>query len=184
MKSSTEDMEDDEFSGNAASGYKAVPFNGVAFETLAESKGRQQLFERQSPQMLKTLREIALIESTESSNRIEGVTVEKPDCVLLSWGIPALAIVRKRRSSDIVWRSTGCIPITTRSPSPETCLRLHALAQGGTSGDAGKWKTTQNEIVEIFLTEAARFDSGRYPRSGFPRRWKNFVWRIAMLLIS
>ncbi|MDP2267544.1 MAG: cell filamentation protein Fic, partial [Deltaproteobacteria bacterium] len=46
-------------------------------ETLAESKGRQQLFERQSPQMLKTLREMALIESTESSNRIEGVTVEK-----------------------------------------------------------------------------------------------------------
>jgi Fic family protein len=37
------------------------------------------------------------------------------------------------------------IPVT-----PETCLRLHALAQGGTSGDAGKWKTSSNDIVEIF----------------------------------
>lgn len=37
------------------------------------------------------------------------------------------------------------IPIT-----PETCLRLHALAQGGTSGDAGQWKTTPNDIIEIF----------------------------------
>ena len=46
-------------------------------ESLAESKGRQQLFEKQSPQLLTTLREMALIESTESSNRIEGVTVEK-----------------------------------------------------------------------------------------------------------
>jgi len=46
-------------------------------ETLAESKGRQQLFEKQSPQLLKSLREMALIESTESSNRIEGVTVER-----------------------------------------------------------------------------------------------------------
>lgn len=33
--------------------------------------------------------------------------------------------------------------------SPDTCLHLHALAQGGTSGDAGRWKTTQNDIIEI-----------------------------------
>lgn len=46
-------------------------------ETLAEGKGRQQLFENQFPQILTTLREMALIESAESSNRIEGVTVEK-----------------------------------------------------------------------------------------------------------
>jgi len=77
-------------------------------ETLAESKGRQQLFEKQSPQILKSIREMALIESAESSNRIEGVTVE-----------------RNR-------------------------LRLHSLAQGGTSGDAGQWKTTSNDIIEIF----------------------------------
>jgi len=46
-------------------------------ETLAESKGRQQFYERQSPQILKSLREMALIESAESSNRIEGVNVER-----------------------------------------------------------------------------------------------------------
>jgi hypothetical protein len=45
-------------------------------ESLAESKGRQALYEKQSPQILKALRELALVESTESSNRIEGVTVE------------------------------------------------------------------------------------------------------------
>jgi len=28
-------------------------------------------------------------------------------------------------------------------------LRLHALAQGGTSGDAGRWKEAQNEIIEL-----------------------------------
>ena len=46
-------------------------------ETLAESKGRHQLYQKQSPQLLKSLREMALIESAESSNRIEGVTVER-----------------------------------------------------------------------------------------------------------
>lgn len=46
-------------------------------EELAEAKGRQSLYEKQSPQILKVLRELALVESTESSNRIEGVTVER-----------------------------------------------------------------------------------------------------------
>src|SRR6266700_718153 len=43
---------------------------------LGESKGRQELFTRQSPQKLKALREHALIESAVSSNRIEGVEVD------------------------------------------------------------------------------------------------------------
>jgi hypothetical protein len=42
---------------------------------LAEAKGKQELFTRQSPQLLKALREMALVQSVESSNRIEGVTV-------------------------------------------------------------------------------------------------------------
>ena len=120
-------------------------------ETLAESKGRQQLFEKQSPQILKTLREMALIESTESSNRIEGVTVEKDRLRPLVLG---KSRPRDRSEQEIVgyrlalnWIHTDHrkIPIT-----PETCLRLHALAQGGTSGDAGQWKTTPNEIIDVF----------------------------------
>lgn len=120
-------------------------------ETLAESKGRQQLFENQFPQILKTLREMALIESAESSNRIEGVTVEKSRLRPLVLGKTR---PRDRSEEEIVgyrlalnWIHTDYrkIPIT-----PETCLRLHALAQGGTSGDAGQWKTTPNDIIEIF----------------------------------
>src|SRR4030042_2109229 len=45
--------------------------------SISEYKGRQQIYTRQSPQVLKSLVEMALIESAESSNRIEGVTVEK-----------------------------------------------------------------------------------------------------------
>ena len=43
---------------------------------LGEVRGKQDLFTRQAPQRLKTPREHALIESTVSSNRIEGVTVD------------------------------------------------------------------------------------------------------------
>src|SRR6185295_15420708 len=31
-----------------------------------------------------------------------------------------------------------------------TLKRLHALAQGGTSGDAGHWKQSSNDIVEVY----------------------------------
>ncbi len=40
---------------------------------VGEYRGRQALFSQQSPQVLQALRENAVIQSTESSNRIEGV---------------------------------------------------------------------------------------------------------------
>ena len=42
---------------------------------IAEAKGRQELYTKQSLQILQALREMAMVESVESSNRIEGVTV-------------------------------------------------------------------------------------------------------------
>jgi len=44
---------------------------------IAEYKGKQELYTRQSPQILKSLIEMALIESAESSNRIEGVVIDR-----------------------------------------------------------------------------------------------------------
>ncbi|HOW68093.1 MAG TPA: hypothetical protein P5186_29260 [Candidatus Paceibacterota bacterium] len=43
---------------------------------ISEFKGKQQLYTRQSPQLMKALREMAMMQSVEFSNRIEGVTVE------------------------------------------------------------------------------------------------------------
>src|SRR6266576_4263199 len=40
---------------------------------VGEYRGKQALFKQQSPQVLEALRENAVIQSTESSNRIEGV---------------------------------------------------------------------------------------------------------------
>ncbi len=50
---------------------------GVTWQlgTVMEAQGRQELYEKQSPEVLRTLRELAIVESTESSNRIEGVAV-------------------------------------------------------------------------------------------------------------
>ncbi len=45
----------------------------ATIERLGEAKGRQALFVAQSPEQLAVLRETAIVESSESSNRIEGV---------------------------------------------------------------------------------------------------------------
>ena len=43
---------------------------------LGEHKGRQELYRRQAPEMLENLRRVARIESTESSNRLEGIVAD------------------------------------------------------------------------------------------------------------
>ncbi|MGH7209812.1 MAG: Fic family protein [Nitrospiraceae bacterium] len=47
----------------------------VAMRTLGEFRGRQTLYNEQSPEVLETLRRVAMVQSAESSNRIEGITV-------------------------------------------------------------------------------------------------------------
>ncbi len=47
----------------------------VAVRTIGEYKGKETLFKDQFPEVLKTLQLAAIIQSTESSNRIEGIVV-------------------------------------------------------------------------------------------------------------
>jgi hypothetical protein len=47
----------------------------ATLRAIGEYRGKQALFYRQAPEMLKGLRETAVIESSESSNRLEGVIV-------------------------------------------------------------------------------------------------------------
>src|SRR4051812_23492537 len=47
----------------------------AAVRQIGEGKGKQDLFKERAPEVLENLRQVAIIESTESSNRLEGVTV-------------------------------------------------------------------------------------------------------------
>ena len=47
----------------------------ATLRALGEYRGKQQLFVAQSPEVLSDLRQVAVVESTESSNRLEGVVV-------------------------------------------------------------------------------------------------------------
>src|SRR3989339_986212 len=115
--------------------------------SIAEYKGKQELYARQSPQILKTLLETALIESAESSNRIEGVTVDharlKP--LIIGHSKPRdrseEEIAGYRKALDLIHTKYKSLGIT-----PETIKELHRLCRGE-SQDAGKWKEKDNDII-------------------------------------
>jgi Fic family protein len=133
---------------------------------IAEPKGRQELYTKQSPQILKALREMAMVESVESSNRIEGVTV-RPD--RLRPLVLGNTRPRDRSEEEIqgyrnalqrIHTAATALPVT-----PGTLLELHRTIQEG-SGDAGQWKAVDNDIIEYRVGEAPRV---RFRTLSFPQ---------------
>jgi len=116
---------------------------------IAESKGRQQLFTRQSPEALKALRELAMVQSVESSTRIEGIVVQPGRLQPLVVGDAR----PRNRSEEEVRNYRDALALVHAGAqglaiTPELCRRLHGMVQAG-SGDSGQWKALDNEIIEM-----------------------------------
>ncbi|MCX7012699.1 MAG: Fic family protein [Candidatus Sumerlaeota bacterium] len=135
-----------------------------------EARGKQDLWTQRKPEALAALREQALIQSVESSNRIEGVTVpaERLRPVVLGKSRPRdrseEELFGYRRALD--WIFSRKRPIRME---PAVLLRLHSMAQGGFSGDAGRWKSRDNEIIEILPNGERRVRFRPTPAKETPR---------------
>ncbi|MCK5242152.1 hypothetical protein KAR34_06860 [bacterium] len=98
---------------------------------LGEARGKQELFTRQAPQRLKALREHALIESAVSSNRIEGVEIDKSRIATVIFGKPLLRdrdeeeVQGYRQALSLIHEQGVGLPI-----SEKTVLKLHSLGRG------------------------------------------------------
>lgn len=116
---------------------------------IAEAKGKQQLFTSQSPPVLEALRQAAIIQSTESSNRIEGVTVapERLRPLVLGNAAPRdrseQEVQGYRLALNEIHKGAERLPIT-----PDALKHLHALCQSA-SGDAGQFKRLDNEVIQL-----------------------------------
>jgi Fic family protein len=123
---------------------------------LAESRGKQELFTNQSPQKLKVLREHALIESTVSSNRIEGVTVDQARIGTLVFGRPRPRdrneeeLQGYRKALNEIHQRAARLPVTQR-----TIRRLHQLSYGP-AWDAGRYKKRDIDIIETYANGRSR----------------------------
>jgi len=129
----------------------AVPMSTVrSIGLLGEYKGKQQLFERQSPQLLSSLREVARVQSIESSNRIEGVVA----------GVGRVAELAAQKTAPInrseqeiagyrdalatVHANAQGMDVTS-----ELILQLHRDLYQFTAMPGGAWKRTENDIVDV-----------------------------------
>ena len=131
------------------SGLESIPATTSWYlADISESKGRQDLYKKQSPQRLNSLKEHALIESAVSSNRIEGVEVEQKRIGTVVFGKSLLQDrseeeVRGYREALNLIHSMGAkLPVTE-----ETCRKLHLLTRGEI-WDAGKYKEKDSDIIE------------------------------------
>ena len=136
---------------------QAIPIEmGGLIQKLGEFKGRQDLFQHQTPQVLETLKQTAIIESTESSNRIEGVTVPaKRFKELMAHPVKP----KDRSEAEILGYREVLSSIHTKPESftidESTICEFHRKIYAKTDIPGGQWKRRDNTIEE-------RFSDGRW----------------------
>ncbi len=116
---------------------------------LGEYRGKQALYLKQSPEALESLQETARIESTESSNRLEGIEVphDRLEDLILQNSKP------KNRSEQEVAGYRDALSLIHESAlemkiSCNVILQLHKTVYSYLSQSGGKWKVADNEIIE------------------------------------
>jgi len=116
---------------------------------LGEYKGKEELFSKQSPDVLEKLLESAIVESTEASNKIEGITAPHERIEMI---VKANATPRNRPEEEIagyrdvlnlIHQSYKDIPL-----SENVILQFHSMLYRYTTKKAGEWKKIDNEIVD------------------------------------
>ena len=130
----------------------ALRFDGLQVATLrvlGEYQGKQQLYFTQSPEALAGLRQVAVIESTESSNRLEGVTVPKSRLKSL---IFKNATPENRSEQEVAGYRDALALIHESAEhmafSTNVIRQLHSMLYRYMPQPGGEWKATNNDIVE------------------------------------
>lgn len=116
---------------------------------INEYKGKQDLFKQQRPQLLETLRQAAVIQSTESSNRLENIVV---DSKRLRDLIAERSTPQNRSENEVAGYRDVLKTIHTSAQyirvRPNNLLQLHRDLYRFTPIDGGRWKQVDNVIEE------------------------------------
>jgi Fic family protein len=130
----------------------AQPISGALLSSVrqvGEYRGRELLYQHRSPQVLETLREAAVMASTTSSNRIEGVEApaDRIKALVSETSSPAnrseQEIAGYRDALRTIHASWEHMPFT-----PGVVLQLHRDLYGYVPGGGGAWKSAPNRITE------------------------------------
>ncbi|MFZ5626647.1 MAG: Fic family protein [Bacillota bacterium] len=112
-------------------------------------KGRQNLYKQQSPQILDALRQVAMVQSTEASNSIEGIRIKTGRLRQL---MEEKTLPRNRSEGEIAgYRDVlATIHVSYQDIQivPGVIQQLHRDLYKFSSIPGGRWKATDNSIVE------------------------------------
>jgi len=137
-----------------------IRYSGAQASTLkrlGEFRGRQDSFRQRAPEILASLKQIAIIESAESSNRIEGVTAprDRVEALVLRPTAPAnrseQEIAGYRDALNLIHESAAEMTL-----SVNVILQLHTVVHRFVPGGGGRWKMADNQIVERNLDGSLR----------------------------
>jgi len=117
---------------------------------INQFKGKQEMYRQQSPQVLDALKQVAVIQSTESSNAIEGIKIKASRLKRL---MEDKTTPRNRPEGEIAgYRdvlATIHASFNAISISPGVIKQLHRDLYKFTPAQGGTWKPTDNTIGEI-----------------------------------
>ena len=138
--------------------------------TIHEYRGKQILFSKARKDVLKSLLEIAVIQSTDASNRIEGIFTsdERLKELVVQKAEPTTRnekeIAGYRDVLATIHENYEFIPVT-----PNTILQLHRdLYSFQASGIGGHWKDSDNVIAETDRSGKKRVRFTPIPASATP----------------
>ncbi|MFA5630871.1 MAG: Fic family protein [Porticoccaceae bacterium] len=164
----------------------ALRFDGIQAATLrslGEYQGKQQFYAAQSPEVLKGLRQIAVVESTESSNRLEGVVVAPSRLKSL---VIRNATPRSRAEQEIAGYRDALALIhepNTHMPFNEgVVLQLHTLLYRYMPQAGGRWKNTDNAIVARYPDANSRLRFQPVAAQLTPMAMADLIWHYATTL--
>lgn len=130
----------------------ALTFQPDDLSTLAQIgtyRGKQELYAQQAPEMLEALRRSAVVESIESSNRIERVEAPRERIRSLvehrtrPENRSEQEIAGYRDALDLIHESAEHMPFTVN-----VVRQLHQTTFRYSASEGGSWKMTDNDIVE------------------------------------
>jgi Fic family protein len=118
-------------------------------QKIGEFKGKQGLFTQQTPEILDSLKQVAIIESSESSNRLEGITAprQRVEAIVKEASTPA------NRSEQEIAGYRDALALIHESAAHMTfkvnvILQLHSMIHRYLPSEGGHWKIADNQIVE------------------------------------
>src|SRR6056297_3465058 len=128
-----------------------IPMNIVKLiGKINEYKGKQNLYLDKAPQVLKKLKETAIVQSTKSSNSIEGIVItdKRLKEIMHDNTVPKDRsegeIAGYRDVLNTIHTSYDAIPI-----NPNIILQFHRDLYKFVSAEGGKWKNQDNVIEEV-----------------------------------